>query len=134
MGFNEGSDPIGQLKSIIDGDKGLTYKTEKNIIKKTFGILGVLTSPSAESLEAGGAKLHGWGDGRSWPEVIEDSGIENLSFFLADPGYGRSQEGSQVPEELNPGARLEKMEYLGKLFKRTESKFIQLLKEKARQR
>lgn len=136
MGFHAGSDPIAHLRTILDNDEiGFRFKLNKNIFKRALGILGEIRSPSPEDLEAGGAKFEGWGDGRSWPQVLEDEGIENLAFFLGDKEiYGRSQEGTQVEAELNPGKHLSKMDYLGKMFKRVEKRFIKLLEEGARKR
>lgn len=135
MGFNEGRDPVGQLRETLNSEsRGLRFKLSKNIFKRAVGILGTLESPSADQLAQDGHTLDGWGDGRAWPEVLEDSGIENLSYFYANPPYGRSEEGTQVKAELNPGTSLKKMDYLSPLLKKAEKRFIKTLKERARQR
>lgn len=125
MGFNSGRDPVDELRDFLTSKNGFRIDLEKNVIKRVRGILGFLISPSEEELQIAGITLDGWGDGRSWPTVLEDSGIENLPYFLAKNNYGRSQEGFQIENELNPGAKLDKLgkKYLSKIFKDAESKF-----------
>lgn len=136
MGFNSGRDPIEELRDFLTSNNGVRFELEKNIIKKVRGILGILKTPSEEELQIAGITLDGWGDGRSWPTVLEDSGIENLPYFLAKNNYGRSQEGFQIQNELNPGAKLDKLgkKYLSKIFKDAEKRFVKDLKKRARER
>lgn len=134
MGFNGGNEPIRNLRNFLFEQGGFNYELNKSFIGRTFGILGFLKSPSEEELQKAGIQLDGWGDGRSWPAVLEDEGIENLNHFLSKPAYGRSSQGIQVKPELNPGAKLDKMNYLTPIFKKAAKKFEKTIQKRARQR
>lgn len=134
MGFNSGYDPINDLENFLKGEQGFRWELERNIIKNTRGILGNLRSPTPKEMEAANLKLQGWGDGRAWPEVIEDDGIENLSYFFAKNDYGRSEEGFQAKHELNKGAKLDAIPYLSPILKKAEKKFDVRLRQLARTR
>ena len=136
MGFLEGRDPVQELENFLrDGQMGLRAEPVKNIISNVRGIFGRIKSPTPEEMAAARIQLDGWGDGRAWPEVLEDSGIDNLSFFYAGYGYGsRSQEGFQAKHELNPGNRLPKMQYLSPMLVKFEKRFSEVLRRKAKTR
>lgn len=136
MGFSSGSNPIGELKSLFrDPKSGLRLELNKSFVKRVArGIVGTFIGPSEEDLQKAGITLDRWGDGRSWPEVLESSGIENLPYFLSKEGYGRSQEGSQIKVALNPGSRLSSMPYLSPIFRKVESLFNKTLQTKAKTR
>lgn len=133
MGFNAGYDPISDLENFLRSEQGFRWELERNIIANTKGILGNLRGPTPKEMEAAGLKLQGWGDGRAWPVVIEDNGIENLSYFFAGE-YGRSEEGFQGKHEFNKGAKLDAIPYLSPLLKRAEKKFDVRLRQLARTR
>lgn len=137
MGFSSGRDPIAELEQLIfNNDKsGFRFELNKNFLSRVvIGILGRLRSPTPEDFRRVRIILDGWGDGRAWPEVLEDSGIENLSYFFAKHDLGRSEEGFQSKVELNPGTRLKRMSYLSPIFRRAERNFKKLLSKKARER
>lgn len=133
MGFNSSYDPVSDLENFLRGQRGLRWELERNIIKNTRGILGNFRGPTPEDMEGANLKLQGWGDGRAWPVVIEDDGIENLSYFFAGV-YGRSEEGFQEKYELNKGAKLDAIPYLSPILKKAEKKFDVRLRQLARTR
>jgi hypothetical protein len=79
-------------------------------------------------MASSGLTLDGWGDGRAWPEVVEQ-GIPGLSNYFVSK-YGRSEKGFQTSKTLNPVGDLDKIQYLSPIFRRTEKKFIDTIKRK----
>jgi hypothetical protein len=125
MGFRASRKPIAELIVFLDSGKGLRYISSKTT---SSNVIGKLIGPSDKDMASSGLTLDGWGDGRAWPEVVEQ-GIPGLSNYFVSK-YGRSEKGFQTSKTLNPVGDLDKIQYLSPIFRRTEKKFIDTIKRK----
>jgi hypothetical protein len=125
MGFKASRKPISELIVFLDSGKGLRYISSKTT---SSNVIGKLIGPSDKDMASSGLTLDGWGDGRAWPEVVEQ-GIPGLSNYFVSK-YGRSEKGFQTSKTVNSIGNLEKIPYLSPIFRRTEKKFIDTIKRK----
>ena len=125
MGFRASRKPVAELIVFLDSGKGLRYISSRTA---SSNVIGKLIGPSDKDMASSGLTLDGWGDGRAWPDVVEQ-GIPGLSNYVVSK-YGRSEKGFQTSKTLNPVGDLDKIQYLSPIFRRTEKKFIDTLKRK----
>jgi len=123
MGFKSSRNPVFELLAFLKGAGGLRYILSKGITGRVFSNL---LGPSGKDLASGGIILDEWGDGRSWPEVVEE-GIPGLSNFFVSDKYARSKLGFQVGHNLNEIGDLNKIKYLSSIFRNTKTKFTKTI-------
>jgi hypothetical protein len=122
MGFKSSRNPVFELLAFLKGAGGLRYILSKGITGRVFSNL---LGPSGKDLASGGIILDEWGDGRSWPEVVEE-GIPGLpNYFVSQ--YGRSEKGFQVKHDLNKIGDLNKIKYLSSIFRNVKTKYTKTL-------
>ena len=122
MGFKSSRNPVFELLTFLKGANGLRYILSKGTTGRVFSNL---LGPSGKDLASGGIILDEWGDGRSWPEVVEE-GIPGLpNYFVSQ--YGRSEKGFQVKHDLNKIGDLNKIKYLSSIFRNTKTKFTKTI-------
>jgi hypothetical protein len=123
MGFKSSRNPVFELLTFLKGANGLRYILSKGITGRVFSNL---LGPSGKDLASGGIILDEWGDGRSWPEVVEE-GIPGLSNFLVSDKYARSKLGFQVEHNLNEVGNLNKIKYLSSIFRNVKTKYTKTI-------
>ena len=123
MGFKSSRDPVFELLSFLKGSNGLKYILSKGITGKVYS---KLLGPSGKDLASAGIILDEWGDGRSWPEVVEE-GIPGLSNFFVSDKYQRSKLGFQVDHTLYDVGDLNKIKYLSRIFRNVKTKYTKTL-------
>ncbi len=126
MGFKSSRNPVFELLTFLKGGSGLRYILSKNKIGRVFSNL---LGPSGKDLAAGGIVLDEWGDGRSWPEVVEE-GIPGLSNFFVSSKFQRSKLGFQVKHELNEIGNSNEVKYLSSIFKNVKTKYTKTINRK----
>ena len=106
IGFEKGSDPVDQLKSIILSQFGF----ERN--KSTKKIEYKISHPTLEKVRE--KTPMPWENGRSWVEGIE-KGISGLSYYLFKKSKkSRSGSGLQAEKEIN-AATFNRVKFLSEL-------------------
>jgi hypothetical protein len=126
MGFKSSRNPVFELLTFLKGRSGLRYILSKN---KTGRVFSNLLGPSGKDLAAGGIVLDEWGDGRSWPEVVEE-GIPGLSNFFVSSKFQRSKLGFQVKHELNEIGNSNEVKYLSSILKNVKTKYTKTINRK----
>lgn len=122
MGFKSSRNPVFELLSFLKGSNGLRYILSKGATGRVFSNL---LGPSDKDLASGGIILDGWGDGRPWPEVVEQ-GIPGLSNYFVSK-YGRSELGVQLNRNLNEVGDLNKIKYLSSIFRNVKTKYTKTI-------
>lgn len=125
MGFDQGTDPVGELLEFLE--ESISYElvptVEAGVLKK--GLMLNLILPSEADLRNAGLIIPRYGDGRSWPELIED-GIDNLPNFLNEyRAASVSGFGIQIKAELHPTAVFVPQDYLTGIFARVADRITQ---------
>ena len=120
---NSSRNPVFELLSFLKGSNGLKYILSKGITGKVYS---KLLGPSGKDLASAGIILDEWGDGRSWPEVVEE-GIPGLSNFFVSDKYQRSKLGFQVDHTLYDVGDLNKIKYLSRIFRNVKTKYTKTL-------
>jgi hypothetical protein len=98
LGFKEGSDPIGQLRTSLGEHTRLgnaVFKKDGREYIISYEIIVDVPSINKENTLP-------WATGLSWTESIED-GLKNLGFFISKLGYGNSGGGFQLKKEIRQG-------------------------------
>jgi hypothetical protein len=126
MGFKSSRNPVFELLTFLKGANGLRYILSKGTTGRVFSNL---LGPSGKDLASGGIILDEWGDGRSWPEVVEE-GIPGLSNFLVSNKFGRSKLGFQNEHTLNEIGDLNKIKYLSSIFRNVKTKYTKTINRK----
>jgi hypothetical protein len=108
LGFEKGSDPVGQLRHMLDAGTGF----RPTIFRDNTWYFRVST-PSREVI--GFTTNLAWG--MSWVEAVEE-GVDNLSYYVykTSRGYkGRSGGGFQKGKEHNPTLDFKPSPYLSEI-------------------
>lgn len=95
IGFEEGSDPIGDLLSLVKNSFKINRNSKLINGKYSFKV----TFPSESLLKAENPFPEGF-NGRSWITGIE-KGISNVINYIRKSGFGRSGGGVQIKGEVN---------------------------------
>lgn len=130
LGFENGSTPVEDLVAFLKSPQGFQMTLNKAQTRSYTGIVGVVSSPTDESMVDSGISTP-WGDGRSWPEMLETR-VPGLSSFLAKKDYGRSEEGIQLKNSrLTEQEDLKEIQYLSPIFAKARKSFLTKLRRKA---
>lgn len=121
MGFLNGRDPISELISYFKSGQAFKLNKIKPLGIRT-GLDLKIIGPKDDDLVANGIVTDQWGDGRSWPEMIE-TGIPNLNRFLPKDGKGRSSEGVLIKRNLNEGISFKPVSFLSAIYKNSNRRF-----------
>jgi hypothetical protein len=121
MGFKKGKNPVQKLVTFLRSK--YAFRTS---ISRGDQLSIKLIGPSEEDMVEHEISVDEWGDGRSWPEMLE-TGLTGLSNFLAIDGIGRSDGGIQIDKKLRSVDTLEPIKYLSPIFKQAERQFRNLL-------
>lgn len=97
IGFEEGSDPVGDLYEFLEAN---IYLNDSPTFNKSSYIFKVII-PDKNEIEQ--ATPMPWGTSKSWAFAIE-TGISGLNNYLYEKGKGRSKEGLQVKKKVFSGS------------------------------
>lgn len=103
MGFDAGTDPVGELLDFLDANIEARFKARMTTLSATSSII----LPTKISMRRAGLVLP-WSSGTSWPEQIE-KGVSGLKYYLEKEGYGLSDRGIQAKKGGVAGAPLQKV-------------------------
>jgi hypothetical protein len=130
LGFRAGRQPVQELVAFLRSKAGVRTSVPQTAIGGTTGLIGRVSLPSDQDLVKAGITTDDWGDGRSWPEMIETS-VPGLGNYLARES-GRSQEGWQVKNKVWPTEDFKEIEYLTPIFKKFQATFLRKLRKYTR--
>lgn len=116
MGFYAGSNPVQELIDFLEGAIQMEIIINEGADDLNQLVYMNLVLPTYSDMRNAGLTMDRYGDGRAWPELIEE-GIGNLSQFLNEfRPSSVSGKGIQVVPQINPGATFEGQDYLTGIF------------------
>lgn len=122
IGFDEGSDPISPISSILKERIPFKIKRMGDYGKYSLTIL----TPSKDRIYS--ESQVGWMGGRSWLDGIE-RGIAGLNRYLYDEDYGFSNShsgtGAQIKKDIR-GVKQEKAKYVSQILSNFKNRLSRL--------
>lgn len=130
LGFSAQRNPIEELVAFLRSPRAFQLRLSRQTIGRTTGLIGSMKGPTDDDFVEAGITSE-WGDGRSWPEMLETK-VPGLSTFLAKDGYGRSEEGAQIKNrKLWDNDELSEIKYLTPILQKAKRRFIDKIKRKS---